>query len=497
MRREVAIIGAGIGGIATSIILTQKGYKVTVFEKNSYPGGRCSNFVKKGHRFDIGATMIMMPEIYEKYYALIGKSFREEFELFRMDPTYNIMFNNGRKFLFTSDLSRMKTQLESFETGSYRKFLKFMHKTSVAFRLSIKYFIARNFNYMTGMVNFKNLFLLFKVNAHRKYYPYISRIFKDEALRFIFTLQNLYIGQNPLTASAVFAGLPYMELTDGVWFPKGGMNSIAENLLNIAIKGGVKFNFSSAVKEIKTHNKIAEGIILNDKTFFPADIIISNADLPYIYNNMLPEGILTKRMNMLNYTCSAVVFHWGVDKVYPQLEQHNLFVAENYKKGIHKVFKEKTLPEEQTFYIHSPVRSDKSAAPKDQDSLTVIVQVGNLGNKEEQNWNMLKKKARKGILERLKKEGLSDLEEHIKFEVCYLPKTWETLFNLSKGAAFGSISHNLLQMGYFRPHNKHYNYKNLYFTGGSTQPGSGIPLVLLSAILTSEQIIQNDNPVAV
>lgn len=488
MKCDVAIIGAGIGGIASSILLAQKGYNVSVFEKNAYPGGRCGSFSKNGHRFDIGATMIMMPGIYEKYYKSIGRSFHEELELYRMDPTYKIVFHDGKEFLFSSDLAKMRIQLESFEPGSYNKFLKFMQKSSVAFKLSIKHFIARNFNFMINMVNFKNLFLLFRVNAHRKYYPYISKIFKNDALRFIFTLQNLYIGQNPLTASGVFAGLPYMELSEGVWFPKGGMNAIVQNLLKIAGEYNVKFHFSSPVKEIKIQNKRAVGIVLDNDSFHEAGKIISNADLPYVYNKMLPEGLLTKRMNMLNYTCSAIVFHWGLDTVYPQLKQHNLFVADNYKAGIHKIFRDRSLPEEQTFYVHSPIKSDKTAAPDQQDSLTAIVQVGHLGKNGDQNWAKLKKKAREGILQRLSKEGLKDIQKHIKFEVCYLPKTWQTLFNLSKGAAFGSISHNLMQMGYFRPHNKHFQYKNLYFVGGSTQPGSGIPLVLLSAMLTSERI---------
>jgi phytoene desaturase len=338
------------------------------------------------------------------------------------------------------------------------------------------------------MVNFKNLYLLFRVNAHRKYFPYISKIFKNDALRFIFTLQNLYIGQNPLTASGVFAGLPYMELSEGVWFPKGGMNAIVQNLMKIAKENSVKFYFSSTVREIKIQNKKVAGIELSDGSFHEADYVISNADLPWVYNNLLPESLFRKRMNALNYSCSAIVFHWGVDTLYPQLEQHNLFVADNYKEGIQKVFRDKTLPDEQTFYVHSPVRSDPTAAPKGHDSITAIVQVGHLRKENEQDWNLLKKRARKDIIKRLEKEGLTDIEKHIKFEVCYMPKTWRTLFNISKGAAFGSISHNLLQMGYFRPHNKHYQYKNLYFTGGTTQPGGGIPLVLLSAMLTSERI---------
>ncbi|MBA7523238.1 zeta-carotene-forming phytoene desaturase [subsurface metagenome] len=490
MKREVVIIGAGLGGIATAILLAHKGYKVSVFEKNPYAGGRCGNFIKDGHRFDIGATLIMMPDLYKKFYSLAGRSFTNEFELYRMDPTYKIKFQSGEEFLFSADLPRMKDQLESLEAGSYSRFLKYMQKSSKSFKLSMKYFLDRNFYGLFDMINIRNMFLLFQVNAHKNHYYYISKFFKHEVLRYIFTLQNLFIGQNPLTASGVFAGLPYIEISDGVWFPKGGMKEIINNLLAIAKEKGVQVYLNSPVKEIKVTNNSAQGIVLSNNVFHSAEIVLANADLPYVYNQLLPKRLSTKKINKKNYTCSALAFHWGIDTFYPQLEQHNLFVAKNYKKGLHKVFKEKLLAEEQTFYIHSPTRSDKTAAPSGHDTITAIVQVGHIDERIDQNWSTLKNRARKGIIQRLEEEGMKDFKNHIKFEVCYTPKTWQTLFNLSRGAAFGCLSHNLLQMGYFRPHNIHKKYKNLFFVGSSTHPGSGIPMIFISAMLTAERIIQ-------
>ncbi|MGD2034134.1 MAG: phytoene desaturase family protein [Bacteroidales bacterium] len=492
MKCDVAVIGAGVGGLATSILLAQKGYNVSVFEKNAYAGGRCGNFIKDGHRFDIGATMIMMPGVYSKFYNRIGRNFQEEIELIRMDPTYRISFPDGKEFLFTPSLHGMKEQIESFEKGGFQRFLRYMHKCSGSFGLSMKYFLDKNFYNMFDMINLRNMLLLFKVNAHRNHYTYISKFFRNEALRYIFSIQNLYIGQNPLSASAVFAGLPYIELSEGVWFPRGGMNTIVQNLLNIAKEHNVKFYFNSFVKEIEIQHKRATGILINDSDFHSAETVIVNADLPYAYNNLLPKNLLTKRMSLLNYTCSAFVFHWGMDIVYPQLKQHNLFISSDYKDGLRQVFRKKILPEEQTFYVHSPVRSDHSAAPDGQDSITAIVQTGHLDSRVKQDWNHMKELARNGIIKRLEKEGLKDFKKHIKFEACYSPKTWQNLFNLSNGAAFGSISHKLTQMGYFRPHNSHYLYKNLFFTGSNTQPGSGIPLVLLSAMLTTERILKSN-----
>lgn len=222
-----------------------------------------------------------------------------------------------------------------------------------------------------------------------------------------------------------------------------------------------------------------------------ADLVIANADLPYVYKQLLSDKRAEKCFKKLKYSCSAIVFHWGMDKVYPQLDHHSIFLNEPFKQGFDKIFKEKSLPDHPSFYIHAPARTDLSAAPEGQDTLSVIVPVAHIDDRYEQDWQKLKQTAREGVVRRLKDAGMDDIEEHIKFEVCYLPKTWESYCNVTNGSVFGSLSHTIFQMGYFRPHNRHRKYKNLYFAGGSTHPGNGIPLVLLSAKLTSERILKD------
>jgi len=156
-----------------------------------------------------------------------------------------------------------------------------------------------------------------------------------------------------------------------------------------------------------------------------------------------------------------------------------------------KIFDEKSLSDNPSFYIHAPTRTDKSAAPENEDTLSIIVPAPQLDGNLDQDWQKLKQTAREGVIGRLKEAGMTDIEEHIKFETCYLPKTWESYCNVTNGSVFGSLSHTIFQMGYFRPHNNHKKYKNLYFVGGSTHPGNGVPLVLLSAKLTSEKIMKN------
>jgi phytoene desaturase len=190
-----------------------------------------------------------------------------------------------------------------------------------------------------------------------------------------------------------------------------------------------------------------------------------------------------------------MMFYWGLDRVYPQLGTHNVYLSPDYKGSFETIFRERGLPDEPSFYVHAPARVDPSAAPAGQDTILVLVPVGHLtapsgtDDHAQQDWAEMKGRARAAVLRRLASMGMPDLEEHIKFEVAYSPKAWKSLYNLERGSAFG-LSHNFLQIGYMRPHNRHARYGNLYFVGGSTHPGTGLPMVLLSAQLTTERVLR-------
>jgi phytoene desaturase len=282
--------------------------------------------------------------------------------------------------------------------------------------------------------------------------------------------------------------VPAAELTEGSLFPVGGMFSVTTKLLSVAENLGVRFVYNEQVAKIKTEGRKATGIVLSNGSTVRARVIVSNADLPYVYRELLPDKRKSKHIDGLAYSCSSIVLHWGLDKRYPQLAHHSVFLSGSYRENLRKIFKEFSLSSNPSFYIHAPVSSDKSAAPEGHDTLSVVIPAGHLNARHYHDWNKLKNDARAAIIERLKKAGLTDIDEHIKFEICYLPQTWKSIFNLTHGATFGSVAHHIFQMGYFRPHNRHGKYKNLYFVGGSTHPGNGIPLVLLSAQLTSERI---------
>lgn len=483
------VIGAGVGGITAAAQLARKGFKVTVVEKCDQPGGRCGYFEKDGHRFDTGPTLYLMPEMYSQAFASLGERVEDHLDLVRVDPTYRVHFDDGSCLNLTSDLLAMRDQLEAFELGSFEAYLHYLSEGRQNYDLAIPNFAQRNFNSAGEFFNLRNLILALRVKALKKHYSNVASYFQDQRLRQAFTFQDMYVGLNPYNAPAMFSFLQYSELVEGVWFPKFGMYSLVDALMKISSKWGVDFHFDSAVEEIEIDDDRAKGVILSDGRRLEADIIIANADLPYVYDKLLSDERESQRLDRKEYTCSTLMFFWGLGKQYPQLATNNLFFGEDYKQSFDCIIERHALPESPSFYIHAPVRADPSMAPLGQDSITAVVPVGHIDDTLQQDWPTVQKTARGFIHRRLARIGITDLEENIKFEEAFIPPDWKSRYNLVKGSTHG-LSHSLFQMGYLRPRNRHKDINNLYFVGASTHPGTGLPTVLFSAKLTVERILQ-------
>ncbi len=489
-KKKAIVIGAGIGGIATAARLARNGFQVTVVEKNDQPGGRCNQIIREGHRFDIGPTLFLMPEVFAETYASLGERMEDHLDLRRIDPTYTIRFNDGLILQLSADLLKMQRQLDVVEKNAFDGFLRYIAEGNKHYRVSLEKFVGRNFDNIFQYFSPANLPLLFQLKALRTHYQNIGSYFTDPHLKSAFTFQNMYLGLSPYDAPATYSLLQYTELAGGVWYPMGGMYRVIETLTAISERLGVRFMYNAPVKQMKIEDKQVSGVELEDGTLLSADLFVGNADLPYIYNSLLPDQDEAKRLAQKKYTCSTIMFYWGVDKVYPEIGHHNVFLSGDYKQSFDSIFREHTLPTEPSFYVHAPARTDPAAAPAGQDTLYVLVPVGHLDETKTQDWEALVNRARETVFTRLASQvGVSDLREHIKFELTYTPHDWQERFNLVKGAAFG-LSHNFQQVGYLRPQNRHGRYQNLYFTGASTHPGTGLPIVLLSAKLTTERILQ-------
>jgi phytoene desaturase len=298
------------------------------------------------------------------------------------------------------------------------------------------------------------------------------------------------MGLSPFEAPATFSMMPYTELAHGVWYPRGGMYSIVDALVQIAEAAGVEFVYETTVERIEVSGGKAQAVMLSDGQRLAADAVLANADLPYVYQDLLPDEKPARKLNGKRFSCSTISFFWGVDRTYPELGPHTLFLADDYRENFDSIIGELGLPDNPSLYVHAPARLDPSMAPTGEDTLTAIVPVGHLSENGDQDWRAIREQARRDVFRRLSILGITDLEEHIKFEVNYTPLSWRKRYNLVKGSTHG-LCHNLTQLGYFRPANRHPQYHNLYFAGASTRPGTGLPTALVSARLAANRLLDD------
>jgi len=483
---SVVVIGAGIGGIAAAAHLARRGLHVTVVEKNSRPGGRCDFFTRDGHDFDVGPTLFLMPLVFEAEFAVLGASMHEMLDLQRVDPTYRLVFDDGSGFSLTSDLKSMREQLEPIEPGSFAGFLHYLDEGNRHYQIAMERLVNRDFRTASQFFCLRNLPLLFSLKPLVPHYRHMSAFFKEPRLKAAFTFQDAYMGLSPFETPATFSMMSFTELAHGAWYPRGGMYQVVEALMAIANQAGVEFEFDAEVERIEVHGSVASGVTLFDGRRLEADVVLANADLPYVYHDLLPDVDLAEDLSHKRFSCSTINFFWGIDQPIQGLGPHTLFLADDYRENFESI-QRLEWPRNPSLYVHAPSRLDPAKAPPSQDTLIAIVPVGHLDETDQQDWGGMRDQARQAVFDRLATIGVTGLEAHLKFEVSYNPLSWRKRYNLMKGATHG-LSHNLLQMGYLRPRNRHPRYHNLYFVGASTHPGTGVPTALVSARLAAERI---------
>jgi phytoene desaturase len=493
--KHIVVIGAGLGGLAVAARLARQGYKVTVFEKQDKPGGRSGIIQHDGFHFDTGPTLYLMPEVFDQTFSDLGRRREDYYELFKVNPNYRIHFHDGDSIVLQTDMTALQREMDRFEPGVFHRCLEFLAEGNYAYDISLKKFLGRNFRSLFEFFAPAHLPLMFQLRVMKKHYAETARYFHSDKLRRAMTFQTMYLGSSPFDSLATYTLLQYAEMVKGIYFPKGGVYAVVKALEHILDEEGVELVCDTPVQEISLVGHSVKGVILADGTHVAADAVVANADLPYVYDQLLPHPEAKRYaagLKRKKYTSSAVMFYWGLDRrTEKELPiHHNIFLAEDYRGSFDQIFREYRAPVDPSFYVSAPTRTDPSYAPPGKESLVVLVPVGHLEDGVQMDWQQQTDHIKAHVLRRLADlTGLADLEKHIVYETVYTPRYYSEGLNLMKGSAF-SLAHNFLQVGYFRPRNKADKFKNLYFVGGATHPGTGLPIVLISAKLTCERVIQ-------
>jgi phytoene desaturase len=488
-RGRVAVIGAGVGGLSAAVRLAHMGFAVEVFERGGAPGGRCGRLEIGGFTFDTGPTLLLMPEVLEETFAAAGRRLADYLTLERCDPNYRIHFRDGSVLTVTSDLERMARELERLEPGSFPRYLAFLARGHVQYRTSLDRFVGRNFDHLGQFLTPASLRGIVAVRAHRKMYPEVARYFRDDRLRAALTFQTMYLGVSPYRSPAVYGLLPYTELAGGIWYPRGGLHALPLALARLAEELGVRIHYGATVSQIPIEAGRARGVRLAEGELVMADAVLCNADLPWAYRNLIdPHHTTLRHAGRLRYTSSAFMLYLGTRKRYPELLHHNVLFGGDYRESFVDIFDRLRVPADPSFYVNVSARTDASAAPPGGDNVYVLVPVPH--RRPGLDWAVEGPRLRRLVLARLADIGCRDLEDNVVVERRFTPDDWEAQLNLERGAAFG-LSHDFFQVGPFRPRNQDPNVRNLFFVGASTQPGTGLPMVMLSARLVTERIVRH------
>lgn len=487
---KAIVIGAGLGGLAAAARLAKSGYSVTVVEKQATVGGRACRLEQDGYQFDAGPTILLMVEVLEQLFADCGQQMRDYVKLVPLDPNYRVFFTDGRRLTMSGNLPELVGNLAAIDPAAPQQFYRYFDRLADMYRLSRQQFIDKNFNKLTDFISPAAAAGLVRRRGLTNLYRFVSRYFADERLRMAFSFQSMYLGVSPFEAPAIYAIVAYMETGLGVYYAQGGMVAIPQALAKLVGELGGTVRTGTSVERILAKDGTVRGVLLENGQRLSADVVVSNADLPYTYSKLLRAEarphFSDRRLSRLRHASSAVLFFWGVDDELAGLLHHNIFFTGNYKRNLEQIFRDNAVPTDPSFYVHVPTRTDPTLAPSGKHAVSVLVPVPNLSAAI--NWDEAAARLRELVLARLQRELGVMITDHLETEALITPHDFADRFNLTRGSAFG-LSHHFFQSGYFRPHNYVRGTRGLYLVGASTYPGSGVPMVLLSGKLVAERIL--------
>ena len=479
---KVTVIGGGLGGIATSLRLSKLGFNVTLMEKNSNLGGKLSTFNKNGYQFDMGPSLITLPQYFRELYSDLGEDIDNHLKLERLDPMCRYKFQEGQKFDYFSSMGKLREEFK-LVNENFENFENFLNIGSKIYNISDKTFLNNPVLSRNNSLRPKDLLGFPFTKTISSYDKLINNLFNSEMLKRIFNRYPTYIGSSPYNSPAMFLIIPYIEYAFGSWYVKGGLYQIIQSLKKLMEKNNVKLLDNCTVEKINT--TIQDGkkqihSVLTSQGIFDSDIVINNGDSGNT-NQLLGKPNLEK---VDDYSMSGYVLMLGVKKKFNSLEHHNILFSKDYKKEFNNLFKERCFPEEPTVYICNSSKTDPTAAPDGCSNLFIMA------NAPASNLDWTKfdtEKARASVIETLNVHNIHLKDNEIEVEKCLTPNYFKNQHLSIGGSLYGKNSHGL-KNSFFRNKNKDPKIKGLFHVGGTSHPGGGTPTVIRSSKITANLI---------
>ncbi len=494
MREKAVVIGGGIGGIGIACMLGKKGYEVTVIEKNDRLGGRCSIFEEKGFVYDMGPSWYLMPGVYEHFFTLMGERIQEHLDLIKLKPSYRVFFKDcGKQIDSFSDLSKDLITVEALEEGASRKFRRYIERSRRQYDIAMDHFIYKNYDSLFDLLNLEMLTKGMQLSVFSTMNDYVSRYFKSAELQKLLQYQLVFLGSSPYNTPALYSIMSHIDFNMGVYYPRGGIYKIIEALVRIAQRHGVTFKTGCAVKAIEADTSVAKAVTLSNGERYDADIIVSNADIHHTETELLSSrhrSYSARYWEKRVLAPSGLIIYLGLRGRVASLVHHNLLFAKDWRQNFADIFDRPRWPQDASFYVSMPSATDPSVAPSGKENLFVFVPIASgLAYTPAE----LEQYADRVLATMEKEMGIADIKKRIEVKRLFCVKDFAERYNSFKGTALG-LSHTLSQTALFRPANRSKRLRNLFYVGGNTNPGIGMPICLISAELAYKKITGNRSP---
>jgi phytoene desaturase len=488
--KRVIIVGAGPGGLAAAMLLARAGLSVHVIERLPHVGGRTSTLEADGFRFDVGPTFFLYPRVLAEIFAAVGRDLWQEVPMVRLDPQYHLVFGSGGDLRCTPDIVAMQEQVARLcpdDADNLPRFLDDNREKLARFRSCLE----RPFLGVRDLLSWELLRLLPLVRPWLSLDSELGRYFRDPRVRLAFSFQSKYLGMSPFNCPSLFSILSFLEYEHGVWHPLGGCGSVSTAMARAAEDLGAEISLGEAVTEVLFEGRRAVGV-RTTKGEYDTDALVINADFARAMTRLIPNHLRRRwsdqRITGKRFSCSTFMLYLGIEGLYDDLAHHTIHMARDYARNLREIEQQHILSDDPSFYVHNACVTDASLAPPGHSTLYVLLPVTHQHSNVD--WDRARPHYRRVALEQLRKIGLGDVEERIRFEHVLTPADWDRTYQIHLGATF-NLSHTLGQMLHRRPRNRFEDLVGVYLVGGGTHPGSGLPVIYESARITARLLLQD------
>jgi phytoene desaturase len=491
MSKKIIVIGAGFAGLSAAANLAQKGYDVTILEKNSSAGGRGRKFHVDGFMFDMGPSWYWMPDVFEKYFARFGKKVSDYYDLKRLDPGYRIVFGPNDELDIPANLDELYQLFEKLEPGSSPNLKKFLTEAEYKYRVGMDEFVHKPGRSILEFAEWRVVRSVFRLQMLTSMAKHVESLFKHQKLRELLKFPVLFLGATPEETPAMYSLMNHADLVLGTWYPMGGMHKIIEAMVAVAEEQGVKILCDHAVTHIETHHGKATKVHTVNGVF-EADAVVAGADYHHVDQQLLDEPVRNytpKYWDQRVMAPSSLLFYLGINKRLSGLRHHNLFFDEDFKVHAKDIYTEPKWPEKPLFYACVPSVTDNTVAPAGHENLFLLIPLApGLEDNEatrEHYYNL--------VMERLEKHIGQSVRDAVVYKRSYAHSDFVSDYNAFKGNAYG-LANTLGQTANLKPAMKSKKISNLYFTGQLTVPGPGVPPSLISGQVVAEELYKELKP---